>query len=131
MNKNFKSKVEERLKSLGKTQRWLAESLGVSEVTVSRWLSGERNPSVEMLEKTAGILETSTSYLLSEDENQNQKESSEKKSGGFGGILSFAFILGITIAAVAAGILSKEEKETLIKELEKNGDKNKLQGDFK
>ena len=123
MDKNFKSKVEERLKSLGKTQRWLAESLGVSEVTVSRWLSGERNPSVEMIEKTAKILETTTSYLLSEDENQ--KESPEKKSGGFGGILSFAFILGITIAAVAAGILSKEEKETLIKELEKNEDKNK------
>ena len=52
MNENFKNRMETLLESKGMTQRELASKLGVSEVTVSRWMidgAKGRNPSIHTL----------------------------------------------------------------------------------
>lgn len=115
MNDSFKNNVEELIKSRGMTQREFALKLGVSEVTVSRWLNGERNPSVENLAKMAEVLDTTPSYLLGKNEQKKEGK------GGAGLAVTFGVILGLVIAAVAAGILSKDEKDILVNELKKDG----------
>jgi len=40
-----------------KTSRWLAESLGKNEATVSRWCTNESQPSVEMFFQIARLLD--------------------------------------------------------------------------
>ncbi|MBQ9537814.1 MAG: helix-turn-helix transcriptional regulator [Treponema sp.] len=57
----------------------LAEKLGVTEVTVSRWLSGERDPSIETLNRIAEALGTSTSYFFITDDWQLEKELSARR----------------------------------------------------
>lgn len=50
--------LEENLERRGWSQTDLAERLGVSTAAVSRWLSGERTPSLEMafrIEELLGI----------------------------------------------------------------------------
>lgn len=37
--------ISENLKATGKTQQWLADELGVGRAQISRWISGDRNPS--------------------------------------------------------------------------------------
>jgi len=47
-----------------KTNKWLAEQLGKSEVTVSRWVTNEVQPSVETLALIAQILKIDIKELL-------------------------------------------------------------------
>ena len=123
MNESVRSRIEERLRALGMTQRDFAAMLGVSEVTVSRWLSGERNPSIETLSKIADALGTDTSYFFASDSR------AEEKSGmGTGLKVTFSVILGLVITAVAAGLLSKGEKDKLVDILKKDDAENSQGG---
>lgn len=122
MDANFKNRVETLLKAKGMTQRELAAKLGVSEVTVSRWMTdgaNGRNPSVQTLQKIAEILETSPDYLLGK-EMPEQKSSSE--GSALGGLVITA---GVVIAAVAlakaAGLLGEKDKEEIEKILNQGG----------
>lgn len=121
MNKSFRRKVEERLAEQNMTQRGLAAQLGVNEVTVSRWLNGDRMPSVETLDRMAQVLGTSASFLLSEDSFRLPQNPQNEKKDNTGLVVTFALILGLVIAAVAAGLLSTDERKKLISELEKDG----------
>lgn len=47
-----------------KTNKWLAERLGKSEVTVSRWVTNEIQPSTEMLLEIAKLLDVDIKDLL-------------------------------------------------------------------
>lgn len=47
-----------------KTNRWLAEELGKSEVTVSRWCSNEVQPSLETMAQIAQLLKIDIKELL-------------------------------------------------------------------
>lgn len=47
-----------------KTNKWLAEKLGKSEVTVSRWCTNEVQPSVETLAEIAKLLKIDIKELL-------------------------------------------------------------------
>lgn len=97
------------------TQRELAQKLDVSEVTVSRWLNGERSPSRSNLENIAKALGVPPSYLFGNEE--------EKKGGlGTGLVVTFGVIFGLVITAVAAGILSKDEKDKIINVLKEDKD---------
>lgn len=53
-------KVYNRIKAIiaeeGKSNKELAELLGVSEQTVSRWCTNSRQPSIEMLYEIAKVL---------------------------------------------------------------------------
>ena len=110
-----------QLKRKNMSQRDLAEKLGVSEVTVSRWLSGDRDPSIETLNKIADALETTASYFFITDDAMAEKKPTEEKTGMSTGLkVTFGVILGLVIAAVAAGLLSKDEKDQLVDILKKD-----------
>ncbi|MGV0997122.1 helix-turn-helix transcriptional regulator [Empedobacter falsenii] len=47
-----------------KTNKWLAEKLGKSEVTVSRWCTNEVQPSVETMVLIAELLNIDIKELL-------------------------------------------------------------------
>lgn len=48
----------------GKTNKWLAQKLGKSEVTVSRWVTNEIQPSMESLLYIAKLLDIDIKELL-------------------------------------------------------------------
>ena len=131
MNETFRQRVEERLKATGTTQRQFAEKLGVSEVTVSRWLSGERNPTLETLEKMAKVLDTTTSYFFTNDEPAVQSsvpvKTNEKSSGeiNWGAILGGAAITATAVIAIvalakAAGKIDDKDKKQIEDILNRN-----------
>lgn len=49
-----------------KTGKWLAEQLGLSESTVSRWCSNVAQPNLNTLSKVAKLLEVEMKDLLNE-----------------------------------------------------------------
>ena len=56
------------------TQVELAEKTGITNVTISRYLSGERKPRIEIVTKLAEVLNTTVDYLLgSEKSLENSK----------------------------------------------------------
>ena len=48
----------------GKTNKWLAENLGKSDVTVSRWVTNEVQPSMETLLVISKLLDIDIKELL-------------------------------------------------------------------
>ena len=122
MNENFKNRMETLLKSKGMTQRELASKLGVSEVTVSRWMTdgtNGRNPSIQTLQKIAEILETTTDSLLGQ-EGSDVKIMQDKNSNGLnwgailaGTALTATAVIGIVALAKAMGKISDKDKEQI------------------
>ena len=121
MNESVRNRIEMQLRLKKMSQKDLAERLGVTEVTVSRWLNGERDPSIETLNRIAEALGTTTSYFFITDDWQTEKKPAEEKNGISTGLkVTFGVILGLVIAAVAAGLLSKDEKDQLVDILKKD-----------
>ena len=52
-----------------KTNRWLAEQMGKSENTISRWCSNKSQPSIAQLQEIANLLDVDDRVLL-----KSQKE---------------------------------------------------------
>ena len=52
-----------------KTNRWLAEQMGKSENTISRWCSNTSQPSIAQLQEIANLLDVDVRVLL-----KSQKE---------------------------------------------------------
>ena len=52
-----------------KTNRWLAEQMGKSENTTSRWCSNKSQPSIAQLQEIANLLDVDVRVLL-----KSQKE---------------------------------------------------------
>lgn len=66
----FCDRAKTRMKELHITTRQLAKSIGMTESTVSRYLSGNRSPKIEELVKIAETLECSADYLLGLKESE-------------------------------------------------------------
>ena len=47
-----------------KTNRWLAEQMGKSENTISRWCSNKSQPSIDQLQEIANLLDVDVRELL-------------------------------------------------------------------
>ena len=47
-----------------KTNRWLAEQMGKSENTISRWCSNKSQPSIAQLQEIANLLDIDVRVLL-------------------------------------------------------------------
>ena len=47
-----------------KTSRWLAEQIGKSENTISRWCSNKSQPSIAQLQEIANLLDVDVCVLL-------------------------------------------------------------------
>lgn len=52
-----------------KTSKWLAEQLGKSETTVSRWASNKIQPSLEQLFEIANVLDIDVKELIKASKN--------------------------------------------------------------
>jgi len=121
MQESVRRRIEFELKRNNMSQKDLATRLGVSEVTVSRWLSGERDPSIETLNRIADVLGCSTSAFFITDDAMGEKKPAEEKSGMSTGLkVTFGVILGLIMTAIAAGLLSKDEKDQLVDLLKKD-----------
>lgn len=68
MSNNQQGEMLNRLKAAlaeqGKTSRWLAEQLGKSENTVSRWCANKVQPSIQQLNEIAHLLEIDVRTLI-------------------------------------------------------------------
>ncbi|MEZ3462490.1 MAG: helix-turn-helix domain-containing protein, partial [Lachnospiraceae bacterium] len=58
------SRITEKRKSLGFSQEQLANKLGVSQKSISKYECGERRPSYEVLLAMSSIFNVSIDYLL-------------------------------------------------------------------
>lgn len=65
MDENAKlNRIKVSLVENYKTSKWLAEQMGKSDTTVSRWVSNKIQPSVEQLFEIARILNVDVKDLL-------------------------------------------------------------------
>ena len=120
MDESIRKRIDEKLKSKNMTQRDLAIKLDVTEVTVSRWLSGERDPSIETLHRIADALDTPTSYFFINDnwidEHKNVEEKNESINWGkilAGTALTATAVIGIVALAKAMGKIDEKDKEQI------------------
>jgi transcriptional regulator with XRE-family HTH domain len=56
--------LKEVFKSKGVKQKWLAEKMGVSEVTISNWVTEKSSPSRKNLERLSNLLDISINELI-------------------------------------------------------------------
>ena len=63
MNK-FSEKLKELRKDFQLLQKQVASDLGVSQVCVAKWETGNREPDFDMLIKIAKYFKVTTDYLL-------------------------------------------------------------------
>ena len=56
--------LKEVFKSKGVKQKWLAEKMGVSEVTISNWVTKKSSPSRKNIEKLSNLLDVSINELI-------------------------------------------------------------------
>ena len=64
----FAERLAELLKKQGITQKELAERIGVTEATLSRYMHSERIPKSEILSNIATALHTTSDFLLGTEE---------------------------------------------------------------
>ena len=62
------------LREQGKTQRALAEQVGTTEVSISRYIKGNRVPKGPILVNIAKALHTTTDYLLGNEQDSNDPD---------------------------------------------------------
>ena len=90
-------RIAELLKKHGYTQKELAAMVGVTEASMSRYLSNEREPKAEVIANLATALHTTSDYLISGTMDENS----------FEGIFR--------LVARGVGIMDKEEKLKLMR----------------
>ncbi len=56
MDKKNINRIRVVLAEQNRTNKWLAEQIGVSEITVSRWVNNTQQPAVEIFLEIANIL---------------------------------------------------------------------------
>lgn len=54
----------------GKTGKWLADEIGKTPVTVSKWCSNSIQPDLQTLDRIAKLLEVNVKDLLNDTENK-------------------------------------------------------------
>ena len=67
----FIKRLQSLLDEKDLNQKELAKKVGVTEVTISRYMNGERKPRVEIANKIAAVLNTTTDYLLGNSDIKN------------------------------------------------------------
>jgi transcriptional regulator with XRE-family HTH domain len=58
------NRIRKELSTIGISQRALAKLLGVTEVTITRYIKGERTPRASIAAKMAEVFRCSVEYLL-------------------------------------------------------------------
>ena len=60
-------RIKQRLGEVDRSQAWLAEQLGSSQAAVSRWITGEHNPTLENMRDVALVLHRPLEWFFRED----------------------------------------------------------------
>lgn len=76
--KEFKERVKNLMERDGISQKELANLSGISEASVSRYLSGDLKPRMDILTNIAKVFSVSTSYLVGEDDNLRESDAYEE-----------------------------------------------------
>ncbi len=76
--KEFKGRVKELMERDNISQKELARLSGISEASVSRYLSGDLRPRMDILTNIAKVFNVSTSYLVGEVDNVVQPDAYEE-----------------------------------------------------
>lgn len=71
----FVKRLQSLLEEKDIKQKELAQKVGVSEVTISRYLNGDRTPRMDVVVKISKELGVTTDYLLGENDIKYQEES--------------------------------------------------------
>ena len=66
MCKEYINRIKIALAERNKTNRWLAEKTGKSDITISRWVQNKTQPSLEQLVEIARVLEISPKDLIND-----------------------------------------------------------------
>ena len=66
MCKEYINRIKIALAERNKTNRWLAEKTGKSDITISRWVQNKTQPSLEQLVEIAIVLEISPKDLIND-----------------------------------------------------------------
>ena len=66
MCKEYNNRIKIALAEQNKTNRWLAEKTGKSDITISRWVQNKTQPSLEQLVEIAKALEISPKDLIND-----------------------------------------------------------------
>ena len=66
MCKEYINRIKIALAERNKTNRWLAEKTGKSDITISRWVQNKTQPSLEQLVEIAKFLEISPKDLIND-----------------------------------------------------------------
>ena len=66
MCKEYINRIKIALAEQNKTNRWLAETTGKSDITISRWVQNKTQPSLEQLVEIAKALEISPKDLIND-----------------------------------------------------------------
>ena len=73
MNETLGGRISELLEKNGMTQRELAEAVGVTEVSMSRYIKGDRVPKGPIIANIALALHTTTDYLLGQETEEDSE----------------------------------------------------------
>ncbi|WP_026655295.1 MULTISPECIES: helix-turn-helix domain-containing protein [unclassified Butyrivibrio] len=101
MNNTLGGRIAELLSQLNMTQRELAEKVDVTEVSMSRYIKGDRVPKGPVIANIATALHTTTDYLL----NGNSSESGDFESE--------YYMIHRLIAKNASKMTSKQRRELI------------------
>lgn len=94
---NIGRKIEKLLENSNMTQRELAERINLDETILSRIISGERSPKVDVVANIATVLRVTSDYLLDIENSDDYDPTKE-----------------IRILARNASKLTKEQKKELL-----------------
>jgi len=64
-------RILDQLAAIDKSQKELAEEVGITEVSLSRYIAGSRTPRGPIVANIARALHTTTDYLLGEDSTKD------------------------------------------------------------
>lgn len=67
--KRIYNRIKAVLAEKGKTNLWLAESLGKNKTTVSKWCTNDMQPTVESLNEIAEVLDVDVRALLTSNKS--------------------------------------------------------------
>lgn len=98
------------------TQTQLAKKIGTSNVTICRYLTGERVPRLDVVTKIADVFKISLDYLLGLSDDKNIQNSSENSD------LSIDIIIKNLFSLDSHSHLSKNQIELIKKLLLANKD---------
>ena len=73
MENKLGGRISELLKQYGLSQRELAEIVGVTEVSMSRYIRGDRVPRGPILANIAAALHTTPEYLLDQESEEDSE----------------------------------------------------------